>query len=190
MDLETIDLDTTDLVGSSYVARRLGIADPSALKLMRAGLFGRRYKFAQYEMVDPEPVETLLAERPLVTDLDSLPPALLARVGPPTKDDVTTPKRKWKGWHEAATREDQLAGIGRWWEIRGAQRLEGSIFVAMVSTCTVYVARISRCTSSESGTSWWCHLAEPNTNDADENAWRDIRVKTGPGGNIIRHRLA
>jgi hypothetical protein len=196
--MEKGPIEPIELVGSSYVAKILDIADLSALKLMRAGIAGPLYTFVQYEMVGREEGDRLKDRRPLVS-LQDLPPAFIARVGPPDrsgadegeKDNLPGWTRPWKGWHAFADPHDQLAGISRWWPIREPARLAGRLFVAAVSGWTVHVARISHEPPVSRGTeaTWALNLVDPDVDDADANQWRRVRTKMPGGGGVLRHRL-
>jgi len=195
--MESDPTEPIELVGSSYVAKILGIADLSALKLMRAAIAGPLHTFVQYEMVRREEADRL-KDRPLVS-LQDLPPAFIVRVGPPDRSGADKGKkanapgwtRPWKGWHALADRHDQLAGISRWWQIREPARLGGKLFVAAVSGWPVHVARISHEPPVSRGTdaTWALDLVDPDAGDDDAKKWRGIRTKMPGGGGVLRHGL-
>jgi hypothetical protein len=186
--------DLVELVGPPAVASRLDLARSSAVRLMEAGLAGRLYTDGQRVMVERELVEDLAIP---VTDLDTMPPALVVRVGPPQRDTEEAKfrdkPRKWYGWNSLAhDKTDQRAGISRWWEIRDPDKLRGQLFVATVSGFTVDVARIDSqapATPHPANATWELHIVDPSDGDAAADAWRGIRVKTPGGGAILRHRL-
>jgi hypothetical protein len=194
---------TTQLVGPPQVTELLDIGIKAAFRLIRTGLAGPLYRFVQYEMVEREQLEALAdPETWPVWNLDDLPPAFVARVGPPDESDAEDfegppgedgdrPRwqRSWKGWHKNAPRDAQLAGVSRWWEVREPEQLSGRLFVATVSGFTVEVARIKRARPSGVDTTWAFDLTDPPEADSEADAWRNIRTKQPPGGPRLRHRL-
>lgn len=178
------EMEPVELVGPPVVASALGLARPSAVRLMQAGLAGRLYTDGQREMVERSHVAAL-AGRPL-KELDDLPPALIVRAGPPHKDG-SDDSRDWYGWHAAASKEARRAGVSRWWVVRDADQLAGQLFVVTVSGIVVDVARIAGAISAEDF--WAFRLTDPADDDSDAHAWHGLRLRPVAGGAIMRHGL-
>ncbi|GEM_PF-4117828 len=174
-----------ELMGPPAVAERLGMARPSALQLIEAGVVGPRYTDGQRLMVERDQVELLAKRQP--KNLDELPPALVLRVGPPQKDPDDD-SRDWFGWRDQEPSKDKRrAGISRWWRVHEADLLTGRLFVVTVSSFAVDVARING--ASSDGSRWAFSLSDPEADDTDAEAWRLVRLKANAGGAVIRHRL-
>ena len=178
------EMEPIELVGPPVVASALGLARPSAVRLMQAGLAGRLYTDGQREMVGRSRVDAL-ATLPL-KDLDDMPPALIVRAGPPHVD-TSDDSRDWYGWHAAAPKDAQRAGASRWWVVRDADQLTGQLFVVTVSGIVVDVARIVSAISAEDF--WAFRLVDPTADDTDARAWHGLRLKPTAGGAIVRHGL-
>jgi hypothetical protein len=174
-----------ELVGPPVVASKLGFSIPSAIRLMRAGLAGTIYSDGQREMVSRARVDELAARR--MRDLASLPPAFILRVGPPQEDTSDDP-RPWYGWDDLARGDSVTFGISRRWPVRDAEQLRGHLLVVTVSGVVAHVARIADVSPVDD--EWAFKLVEPNPDDREARAWRDIRVPTAGGGKTLRHQLA
>jgi hypothetical protein len=175
----------TEFMAPTAMAARLSISRPSALQLIEAGLVGPRYTEGQRIMVERQRVEDLAARGPEV-EITDLPPALIARVGPPQADTTSDP-RDWYGWDETAEKEARRAGVSRWWRVRDAKTLIGRLFVVTVSGFEVDVARIAGARADRND--WAFDLIDAEPSDEEANAWRGIRLRPVKGGTIMRHRL-
>jgi hypothetical protein len=179
----TTSTQATEFMAPTAMAARLSISRPSALQLIEAGLVGPRYAEGQRTMVERQRVEALA--RPEV-EITSLPPALIARVGPPQADTTDDP-REWYGWDETADKDARRAAVSRWWRVKNAESLIGQLFVVTVSGFVVDVARIVGVRADRNDRAFDLVDVEPGDKDAD--AWRGIRLRPVKGGTIMRHRL-
>lgn len=124
------------------VARTLDLAQGSASRLLASGYAGPAYRMAgrthdEALLASADQLRTLQA----VPALGSHPEALVVRCAPRQVDETDDP-RAFYGYEPAATWEENVAALGRWWPVRDPDYWVGKPLVASLVGFFVFAARI------------------------------------------------